>query len=133
VTTPQVQNSVGRRLMHGDVLTEIIEISRVTVDIAIPEDNATLLHGGEPASVKLESFPLQTFRGEVTVVSPQSKIESDQRFFVARVNVPNDDGAMHPGMQGHGKVSVGWHPAGYVLFRGSAAWIWDKLWYWFAW
>jgi RND family efflux transporter MFP subunit len=133
VTTPQVQNSVGRRLMHGDVLTEIIETSHVTVDIAIPEDNATLLHGGETASVKLESFPLQTFRGEVTVVSPQSQVESDQRFFIARVNVANDDGTMRPGMQGHGKISVGWHPAGFVLFRGSALWIWGKLWSWFGW
>jgi hypothetical protein len=36
-------------------------------------------------------------------------------------------------MQGQGKVSVGWHAAGYVLFRGSAMWLWDKLWSWFGW
>ena len=133
VSTPQVQNSVGRRLMHGDTFAEIMETSQVTVDVAVPEDEATLLHRGEHAFIKLESFPLRTFRGDATLISPQSKVESDQRVFIARVNVPNPDGAIRPGMQGHGKVSVGWHPAGYVLFRGSAMWLWGKLWLWIGW
>jgi RND family efflux transporter MFP subunit len=133
ITTPQVQNSVGRRLMHGDTFAEIINTSQVTVDVAVPEDDATLLGSGEQASVKLESFPLRIFRGDVTVISPQSQVESESRVFIARVNVPNPDGAIRPGMQGHGKVSVGWHPAGYVLFRGAAMWFWGKLWSWFGW
>jgi len=28
---------------------------------------------------------------------------------------------------------VGWHPAGFVLLRGSAMWLWGKLWSWFGW
>jgi GAF domain-containing protein len=133
VATTQIQNSVGRRLMHGDTLAEIIDVSHVTVDVAVPENVATLLRSGERASIKLESFPLRTFRGDVLVVSPQGQIESEQRVFVARVNVPNQDGSIRAGMQGHGKVFVGWHPAGYVLFRGSAMWLWGKLWLWFGW
>jgi RND family efflux transporter MFP subunit len=133
VTTAQVENSVGRRLMHGDTFAEIIETSHVSVDVAVSEDAATLLRSGEHAFIKLESFPLRTFRGDVTVISPQSQVLSEQRFFIARVNVSNQDGTLRPGMQGHGKVSVGWHPAGYVLFRGSAMWLWGKLWLWFGW
>jgi RND family efflux transporter MFP subunit len=133
VTTTQVQNSVGRRLMHGDTFAEIIDTSHVTVDVAVPEDDATLLRSGEHASIKLESFPLRTFQGDVAVVSPLGQLQADERVFVARVTVPNQDGAIRPGMQGHGKVSVGWHPAGYVFFRGSAMWLWGKLWSWFGW
>ena len=133
VTTPLVQNSVGRRLMHGDTFAEIMETSHVTVDVAVPEDEAALLQSGEHASIKLESSPLRTFRGDVAVISPTSEVESERRVFIARVNVPNQDGALRPGMEGHGKVSVGWHPAGYVLFRGSAMWLWGKLWSWFGW
>jgi len=128
-----VQDSVGRRLLQGDTFAEIMETSHLTVDIAVPEDDATLLQRGEHASIKLESFPLHTFRGDVIVVSPVSEVRSDERVFIARVNVPNQDGAIRPGMQGHGKVSVGWRPAGYVLFRGLAMWIWGKLWSWFGW
>src|SRR5579862_839322 len=133
VTTPSVESSVGRRLVHGDTFAEVIEVSPVTADVAISEQDAALLRTGEQASIKLESFPLQTFRGEVTVVSPQSQVQADRRFFVARVRVPNSDAAIRPGMQGQGKVSVGWHPAGYVLFRGTAMWVWGKLWSWFGW
>jgi RND family efflux transporter MFP subunit len=133
VTTPQIQNSVGRRLQHGDTFAEIIETTPVTADVAVPEDDATLLRSGEAVSIKLESFPLQTFHGDVIVISPQSEIESDQRVFVARVKVANPDGAIRSGMQGRGKVSVGWHPAGYVFFRGFAMWFWGKLWSWFGW
>jgi RND family efflux transporter MFP subunit len=133
VITPQVQNSVGRRLMHGDTFAEIMETSHVTVDVAVSEDDATLLRSGEHASVKLESSPLQTFRGDVTVISPTAEVESERRVFIARLNVSNLDGVLRPGMQGQGKVSVGWHPAGYVLFRGSAMWLWGKLWLWFGW
>jgi RND family efflux transporter MFP subunit len=133
VATPKIQDSVGRRLVHGDTFAEIIETSQVTVDVAVPEDVATLLRQGEGASIKLESFPLRIFRGQVGRISPQSEVQSDERVFVARVNVSNPDGAMRPGMQGQGKVSVGWHPAGYVFFRGPAMWVWDKLWSWFGW
>ncbi len=133
VTTTQVQNSVGRRLTQGDTFAQIIDTSHVTVDVAVPEDDATLLRSGEHASIKLESFPLRTFRGDAAVISPQGQVESEQRVFIARINVSNPDGSIRPGMQGQGKVSVGWHPAGYVLFRGPAMWLWGKLWSWFGW
>ena len=133
VTTRHVENAVGRHLAQGDTLAEIVETSHVTVDVAVPEDDAILLRRGESASIKLESFPLRTLQGRVTVVSPEGQVESDHRAFVARVDLSNDDGSIRPGMQGLGKVSVGWHPAGYVFFRGTAMWIWSRLWSWFGW
>jgi RND family efflux transporter MFP subunit len=133
VTTPQIENSVGRRLQHSDVFAEMIQISNVSVDVAVPEEDVILIRAGEPASLKLESYPMQTFRGNVTVLSPRSHVESEQQVFVARVNVANAEGKIRPGMQGHGKISVGWHPAGYVLFRGFGMWLWAKLWAWFGW
>jgi len=133
ITTPQIENSAGRRLMPGDTLAELVQTAHVSVDVNIPESDAVLLQTGERASIKLESFPVRTFHGTVTVVSPQSQVQSDKRFFVARVNVSNEGGRIRPGMQGLGKISVGWRPAGYVFFRGTAMWIWGKLWSWFGW
>src|SRR5579863_1264270 len=133
VTTPHVENAVGRRLAQGDTFAEIVATSPLTVDIGISEDEATLLKTGEAASVKLESFPTRTLHGAVVIVSPQSQVESDHRVFMARVALNNEDGSIRPGMQGRGKVSVGWHPAGYVFFRGAGMWIWAKCWSWFGW
>ncbi len=133
VTTPHVEDSVGRHLAPGDTLADMVETAHVTVDVGIGESDVSLVRVGDSASVKLESFPVQTFHGLVTVVSPRGEVESDHRVFVARVDIPNGNGLLRPGMQGLGKISVGFHPAGYVLFRGIGMWVWTKLWSWFGW
>ena len=133
VTTPHVENFAGRRLAHGDTFAEVMDTSSLTVDVAVPQDDATLIRVGQKASVKLESYPIRTFAGTVTVLAPQSELASGKRVFFARVAMPRLNGTVRPGMQGQGKISVGWHPAGYVFFRGTAMWLWTKLWYWFGW
>ena len=132
VATPHVENFVGKHLEQGDSFAEVIDNKTATVNVAIDEQDVPLLEAGAPAVVKLESFPT-TFRGEVTVVSPKSQAEADHRYFFARVKVPNTEGALRAGMQGRGKVSVGWRPIGYVLFRRIAMWGYTKLWNWFGW
>ena len=133
VATPHVEDLVGRKLLPGDTFAEVVDTSRAIVDVAIDADDVLLLRSGEKASVKLEGFPTRTFHGEVTIVSPRSQIQGADRFFFARVLIPNADGAIRDGMQGRGKVSTGWSPAGKVIFRRPAIWIWSKLWSWFGW
>jgi GAF domain-containing protein/multidrug efflux pump subunit AcrA (membrane-fusion protein) len=133
VATPHVEDLVGRKLMPGDTFAEVVDTSRAIVDVAIDEDDVLLLHSGEKASIKLDGFPTRTFHGVVTVVSPKSKTQDADRYFFARVDVPNPDGAIRDGMQGRGKVVTGWRPAGQVIFRRPAIWIWSKLWSWFGW
>jgi RND family efflux transporter MFP subunit len=133
VVTPHIEDLAGRKLMPGDTFAEIVDTSRAIVDVAIDEDDVLLLHAGEKASVKLDGFPTRTFHGVVTVVSPRSQVQGSDRFFFARVAVPNSDGAIRDGMQGRGKVVTGWRPAGQVFFRRPAVWLWSKLWSWFGW
>lgn len=133
VATPHVENLVGRHLAVGDTFAQVIDSSTASVDVAIDPHEAPLLRAGEAAVIKLESFPTRTFRGRVVVVSPKSGMEGDDRVFFARVEVPNPGGGIRAGMQGRSKVSVGWHPAGYVFFRGPAMWFYSKLWSWFGW
>ena len=133
VATPHVENLVGRRLNFGDHFAEVVDSTHASVDVALDQDDVPLLKAGELAVVKLEGFPTRRFHGRVTIVSPKGELEGDQRVFFARVAVPNPDGAIRAGMQGRGKVSVGWRPAGYVLFRGPASWLYSKFWSWFGW
>jgi len=133
ITTPQVEDFTGRHLAPGDIFAQVVDTSQAIVDVAIDERDVTMLHPGSRAAVKLDSFPLRTMNGTVTVVSPKNGVEGDQRVFYARVSLPNPDGSIRPGMQGRSKMSVGWHPAGYVLFRRPAMWIYSKLWSWFGW
>jgi len=131
VATPHIETFSGRHFQAGDSFAEIVDSSSVSVDVALDEDDVPLATRGAGAAVKLDSYPTQTFRGRVAVVSPVSQPEGDRRIFYARVDVPNSEGAIRTGMRGRGKVSAGWRPAGFVLLRGPALWLWSKLWSWF--
>ena len=130
VATPQIENLVGRHLSPGDTFAEIVDTSHTTVDVAVEEKDVALLRQGDKTVVKLDGYPARTFKGRVVVVSPKSEPQLDERFYYARVDVPNSDGAIRSGMQGQAKVSVGWHPAGYVIFRRTGMWAWSKIWGW---
>ena len=133
VATPHVENFAGRRLQYGDNFAEVVDASSAVVDVGIDDTEASLLTSGSKAAVKLNSYPMRTFRGTVVVVSPKGQQEGESRVFFARVLVPNQDGAIRTGMEGRGKVSAGWHAAGYVLFRQPVIWLYSKIWSWFGW
>jgi RND family efflux transporter MFP subunit len=133
VATPHVEDLVGKRLQFGDSFAEIVDASHAVVDVAIDDADSTLLRPGQPAAIKLNGFPTRIFRGDVQIVSPKSVTQGDQHVFFARVSIANSDGAVRTGMEGRGKVRVGWRPAGYVLFRSPILWIYQKLWSWFGW
>jgi RND family efflux transporter MFP subunit len=133
VATPRIENAVGRNLSPGDTLAEVLDTSQASVDVAIDEDDIPRIRPGDKAYVKLEGFPVRTFRGHVTVVSPKAEVRGDDRIFFARVNVANPDGSVRAGMQGRSKILTGWRPAGEVLFRHPAMWLWSKIWAWFGW
>jgi RND family efflux transporter MFP subunit len=133
IATPHVEDFAGRKLGRGDSFAEVVDASKAVVDVAASEDDAGLLRVGQPASVKLNSYPTRTFHGEVAIVSPEAQKLQDSNVFYSRVAIPNPAGLIRTGMQGRGKIRVGWRPAGYVFFRGPFFWAYSKLWYWFGW
>jgi RND family efflux transporter MFP subunit len=130
VTTPSIENFIGKRLQFGDAFADIVDDSRAVVDIAVEDTEVGLLSAGSAAAIKLNSYPTRTFQGNVSVVSPQGQLQGDSRVFFARVTLPNPDGSIRSGMGGQGKVRVGWYPSGYVLFRRPLIWIYSRLWNW---
>jgi RND family efflux transporter MFP subunit len=133
VATPHVETLAGTALDVGDTFAKVVNTGHAMVDVALDETDLPLVQAGNYAAVKLESFPTAKFKGRVDLVSPMSAPEKDRRVFFARVEVPNGDGLLRPGMQGMSKIRTGWRPAGYVLFRGVGMWLWGKLWAWFGW
>jgi len=133
VATPHIEDSVGRDLKPGDTFAEVVDTSRASVDVAIDQRDVSLLRSGEQASVKLEGFPTRTFRGELTVVSPRSRLQGEEHVFFARVSIANTEGLIRTGMQGRSKIFTAWRPAGEVFFRRPAMWLWSEIWSWFGW
>ena len=133
VATPHLENLIGRKLKLGDTFADIVDNTQALVDVTIDQNDIGLVTAGQKARIKLDGFPSRTFDGAVAVVSPVGRLEGDTSIFYARIAVANPETLLRSGMQGRGKVSTGWHPAGKVFFRQPAMWIWSKLWGWFGW
>jgi RND family efflux transporter MFP subunit len=133
VVTPRIESATGEFLNAGDDFAEILDLSKAVVNVSIDERDAGILRQGAPAIVKLESYPGRTWKGNVAVVSPESKLENNERIFYARVEVPNPNGELRSGMSGRSKIFTAGRPAGYVLFRHPGMWARQKLWDWTGW
>ena len=133
VATPHVETFAGRKLQPGDSFAEVVDTSQVVVDVAIDDVDAGWLKNGEKAVVKLNSYPTRTFRGDILIVSPTANLINETPVFYARIAIPNPDHIIRSGMQGRGKVRVGWYPAGYVFLRRPLIWLYGKIWHWFGW
>jgi RND family efflux transporter MFP subunit len=133
VITPNLQNAAGQHFDAGATFAQVLDINSAIVQIAIPEQNASLLSAGQSAAIKLDSYPQRTWRAPVSVVSPQAHAGEGERTFTVEVPIQNTDAALRAGMTGRAKVFIGWRPAGYVLLRGPALWTWQTLWNWIGW
>ncbi len=131
--TPELQNAAGEHLDAGGAFAQVLDLSSAVVDIAVPQRNAALLVPGQTAAIKLDSYPQRSWHGRVAIVSPQAQSVDGDRTFAARVPLANDQAVLRSGMSGRGKVFIGYRPAGYVLLRVPALWLWQTLWDWIGW
>jgi RND family efflux transporter MFP subunit len=133
VVTPDLQNAAGKRLDAGTAFAQVLDLSSALVQISIPERDTVLMSPGERVAIKLDSYPQRTWRGTVSVVSPEAKAGDGDRTFTVEVPLSNADASLRTGMTGRAKISLGWKPAGYVLLRRPALWVWQTLWNWIGW
>jgi transcriptional regulator with GAF, ATPase, and Fis domain len=133
VITPALQNAAGEHLDAGAPFAQVLDLSSAVVDVAVPQRDAALVLPGQRAAIKLDSYPQRSWHGAVAIVSPEAQSIEGDRTFAARVPLANNEAALRSGMSGRGKVFIGYRPAGYVLLRVPALWLWQTLWDWIGW
>ena len=133
VITPELQNLAGKHLDAGAPFAQVLDLETAVVNIAIDEEDEPLLRSGQPTAIKLDSFPTQVWRGHVSIVGAEADAADAGRSFAARVPLANRDGELRSGMAGRAKIFIGYRPAGVVLLRRPALWIWQTAWDWIGW
>jgi multidrug efflux pump subunit AcrA (membrane-fusion protein)/GAF domain-containing protein len=125
VLTPRVELRRGEHLGRGQTLLEVADLSSLDVDVSVPQEEIGALAAGKGARLKVHAFPGRTFRGEVERIG--ARAESDRTFRVT-VRVPNDDGALRPGMTGRAHVPIGPRPLLWSALRPMWRSLRLKLW-----
>jgi membrane fusion protein, copper/silver efflux system len=87
---------VGLNVKHGDKLMGLLNLSRLWLWVNFYEDEVNLLKGGEPMTVVFPGLANQSFVGKVSVISPT--IDPVKRTSLVRIDIPNVDGQLRPGM-----------------------------------
>jgi GAF domain-containing protein len=133
VITPALQNAAGGHLDAGAPFAQVLDLSSAVVNIAVPQRDAALVRPGQSTAIKLDSYPQRSWHSPIAIISPEAQHADGEETFAARVPLPNADGILRSGMTGRAKIFTGFRPAGYVLFRRPALWIWQTLWNWIGW
>jgi len=86
----------GRRVMAGDRLVEIVDLSIVWVWAQFYENELAMLKKGLPVSISTSAYPGETFPGKVSVVDPF--LSDASRTGRVRIDVDNPDLKLRPEM-----------------------------------
>ncbi|WP_158944960.1 efflux RND transporter periplasmic adaptor subunit [Granulicella sp. S190] len=81
---------------QGGALFSVAQVNRLRILVSVPEGYSTAVKVGQQASLRLQSFPGQTFYGRVTRTS--GSIDQNSRTLLTEVQVDNRDGRLLTGM-----------------------------------
>lgn len=86
----------GDYVKTGEPLFRIVDLSVLWAYLDAYESDLTWLRYGQDVSFTVESFPGETFHGQIAFIEPE--VNRRTRTIPIRVNVPNEDGLLKPGM-----------------------------------
>jgi HlyD family secretion protein len=98
---------VGEAAAPGVALLALASLAELRLTVYVPEDRLGQVRLGQSVAVRVDSFPGESFAGEVTFLSPRAEFtprnvqtQSDRAktVFAVRVRLPNPDGRLKPGM-----------------------------------
>lgn len=95
----------GMRVMPGDVLFRLADHSAVWAMVDVAERDIAAVSEGQPAAVRVRSYPDRTFPGKVALVFPH--LNPATRTARARIELPNADHALRPDMYAEAEIDTG--------------------------
>ncbi|CAN5155701.1 hypothetical protein BH23VER1_BH23VER1_22660 [soil metagenome] len=112
IVTAKLANQ-GDYVETGDPLFKIAELSTVWLNLEAYESDLQWLRYAQDVSFEVEALPGRTFHGRIVFIDPE--IDRLRRVAGVRVNVPNEDRALKPGMFVRATVESTTAPDGRVL------------------
>ena len=86
----------GMRVMAGQTLFRVTDLSVVWVEADVPEQDMARVRVGQPATVTLDAYPDQALAGRTTYIYPT--VAETTRTGKVRFQFPNRGGRVRPGM-----------------------------------
>lgn len=92
----------GAYVKTGQPLLKIVDLSHLWLLLNAYESDISKLQLGQDVSFSVEAYPGETFHGKVTFIAPE--LDEKTRTVPVRVDVPNADERLKPGMFAKGNL-----------------------------
>jgi membrane fusion protein, copper/silver efflux system len=86
----------GQAVRAGEVLYRLADLSEVWVEAEVYESDLRFVREGEAVEVGIDAYPGESFAGRVSYILPD--VRADTRTTRVRVDLPNREGHIRPGM-----------------------------------
>lgn len=116
---------IGMTVAEGATLARVNGLSSVWLSLAVPEAEAGAIAQGQAVEARLPAFPGEVLAGTVDAILPETN--PDSRTLRVRVELPNADGRLRPGMTAQVRLnrstsqSVLWLPSEAIIRTGRRA------------
>jgi multidrug efflux pump subunit AcrA (membrane-fusion protein) len=128
VATPFVERKLNQHLNPGDELCKLVDISRVTVEMQVPEYELVDVRPGNPVEMKARSLPSVDLAGRVDFIAPVAQTVNGQQMVVVRSELQNDDLLLKPEMTGVAKILCGRRRIVEHITRRMTRWLRTEFW-----
>ncbi len=88
----------GERFMPGEVLYQIADLSSVWMLADVFEQDLAMVHRGQTATIRIDTYPDKIFNGKVTFIYPT--VNQETRTARVRIELSNAQGLLKPAMYG---------------------------------
>ncbi|MDX2059822.1 MAG: efflux RND transporter periplasmic adaptor subunit [Gemmatimonadales bacterium] len=96
---------LGQMARPADTLLTVADLSRVWIELDVFERDLTRVRRGQPVAVTTEAYQGRQFPGRIVYLG--AVLDPLKRTVRARVEIPNDDRALKPGMFAEARIEVG--------------------------
>jgi Cu(I)/Ag(I) efflux system membrane fusion protein len=94
----------GKSVKMGDMLVEVADLSLVWVWAEFYENELSMLQAGQKIAVTAKSYPGQNFDGTISLINPF--IDETKRTAKVRIDIPNADFKLRPGMYVNAELAM---------------------------
>jgi membrane fusion protein (multidrug efflux system) len=96
---------LGQYLSPGTPIVTLQALDPIYVDFYLPQQSIDQIRVGQKATVKVDTYPDQTFTGEITAINP--KVDANSRNVQVRATLTNADYKLLPGMYARVAIATG--------------------------
>ena len=108
---------LGQYLPAGQTIVTLQALDPIFLDFYLPQQSLDIIRNGQAIAVTVDTYPGQTFSGEVVAINP--KVDLNTRNVQIRASLHNPDRKLLPGMYARVQINTG-APQRYVTLPSTA-------------